>query len=293
TDRSQIVPPEGVPLYFEVSTVGARLGAQIIDILLGTVFAISLVGTLDLLIDAPFTLLVTIWALVFFFIRAPYYVLTELLWSGRTFGKKLLKLRVVSVDGRSLAPYAVVLRNLMKEAEIFVPGTMLLVVSELDPITTLILMVWVGILLAVPLTNRRRQRLGDLVAGTYVVQEPVALLMPDLAAAPAARFSFHPHQLDHYGAFELQTLEKVLHASERADMNIEARARQDGTLALIVERIRTRIDYADAVPPRDHKAFLRDFYAAQRMHLESRQLMGDRRADKHHRETPASAGNGG
>ncbi|MEO1467613.1 MAG: RDD family protein, partial [Pseudomonadota bacterium] len=269
-------------------SLGARLAAQLADILVCGIGTLALVLTLAVLLDAPDTALITVGALLFLFIRAPYYVAAELAWAGRTLGKRAVGLRVISADGRSLSTHAVVLRNLMKEAEVFVPGTMLVALPAVDSVTALVTLTWIAIVLAIPLTSRRRQRLGDILAGTCVIDEPTALLLPDLAERPATRFAFQPHHLDHYGAYELQTLESVLRAAGRSG-TIADHARRDTTLALIVGKIRARIDYPEAVAERDHQAFLGDFYAAQRLHLESRQLMGDARADKHHRSAGEAA----
>lgn len=282
------MPPEGVPLTFRTASLGARLAAQLADILVCGIGTLALVLTLAVLLDAPDTALITVGALLFLFIRAPYYVAAELAWAGRTLGKRAVGLRVISADGRSLSTHAVVLRNLMKEAEVFVPGTMLVALPAVDSVTALVTLTWIAIVLAIPLTSRRRQRLGDILAGTCVIDEPTALLLPDLAERPATRFAFQPHHLDHYGAYELQTLESVLRAAGRSG-TIADHARRDTTLALIVGKIRARIDYPEAVAERDHQAFLGDFYAAQRLHLESRQLMGDARADKHHRSAGEAA----
>src|SRR3546814_12824423 len=68
---------------------------------------------------------VAVGALLFFAIRTPYYVASELLWNGQTLGKRMHGLRVVAVDGRGLTPPAVVGPNLRKEAAVFVPRTWL------------------------------------------------------------------------------------------------------------------------------------------------------------------------
>ncbi|MEM6972967.1 MAG: RDD family protein [Pseudomonadota bacterium] len=278
----EVIPPEGVPLSLTIASMGARFGAQLFDLLLTGLASVALVIAIALLVDASWNLIGGLLALLFFFVRAPYYVATELIYGGRTPGKRLMRLRVISADGRSLATYAVVLRNLMKEAEVFVPGTLLLIVSAQDPVSAILMLSWIVIVLAIPLCNKRRQRLGDIIARTIVVEEPQALLMPELAERQKARFSFQPHHLDHYGAYELQTLERVLRAATEW-RGKSAQIRRDNTLAVIVGKIRARTDYVEPVAEADHLAFLEDFYAAQRQHLEARQLMGERRADKHHR----------
>src|SRR3546814_9041735 len=106
----------------------------------------------------------------------------------------------------------------MKEAEVFVPGTWLLLGGG-DPWSDSVVLAWVAVLVAVPRFNARRQRIGDMIAGTIVIRQPQAVLLPDLTARPAAehnRFVFDSTQLDHYGRYELQTLEQVLQAETRA-----------------------------------------------------------------------------
>ncbi len=281
------LPPEGVALRFQVAGLGARFGAQLLDLLLTGLFAVAVMVLLAVTEITPWTATVTIGALVFFFIRAPYYVAAELLWNGQTLGKRISRLRVVSADGRSLRPYSVTVRNLMKEVEVFMPGTALLMIERLSIAEALLLIAWITILLAVPLTNRRRQRLGDMVAGTYVIVQPKAVLLPDLAARPAAgtgeRFSFLNHQLDHYGAYELQTLERVLQVDERRYTR-ELRRRHERNMAAIAERIRAKIEYTGAVAPGEVRDFLEAFYRAQRQYLEARRLFGDAREDKFHRQ---------
>lgn len=278
-------PPEGVVLNFQVAGLGSRFAAQFLDILLTSFLIFGIMILLAVLEIASWTFLSALGALLFFFMRAPYYIVTEILWNGQTLGKRIAKLRVVSADGRTLRPYAVAVRNLMKEMEVFVPGTALFMIQGLGFFEAVILLVWIAVLLAVPLTNRRRQRLGDMVAGTYVIYQPKAVLMPDMAqAAPAPqedRFSFLAHQLDHYGAFELQTLEKVLQTDTKA-YSATMRQRHTNNVAAIVEKIRTKIEFTDPVPAEDREAFLRAFYRAQRKHLETRRLFGDAREDKFH-----------
>ncbi|MEM9044594.1 MAG: RDD family protein [Pseudomonadota bacterium] len=287
----QLMSPEGVTLRFEIASVGVRIGAQLVDILLTSLAAFAFVVLLafsDLTIPSTVT---AVAAMVFLFIRIPYYVLSELAWNGQTVGKRMMQIKVVSNDGGPLTTYALVVRNLMKEAEVFLPGTLLLTLNQDDLVQSAISLAWVTGVLLVPLLNKRRRRLGDLIAGTYVVHLPKPILLADLAQqhrpAPTAaeEFVFLSHQLDHYGIYELQTLEKVVRAQSK---NLAGTAEQNrrATEAKIVESIRKKVDYADAVPEADHQRFLRAFYNAQRGHLEQRQLFGEQRANKFYKEDP-------
>lgn len=281
TREVTFTPPEGVPIRFTIATGGARVGAQLLDLILtwtaGILFVLG-VAYLNLIsFNAFFTLL----SLLMFLLRVPYYVLAELVWNGRTPGKRITGIRVISANGRRLTPWQIVARNVMKEVEFFTPLTLLFAAAS-DSLGTWgiwILLVWVSVVTIVPLVNRRRQRLGDMIAGTLVVDMPKALLLPDLTAATSRtavdRFAFLPHHLDHYGRRELQVLEDVLRDPGNGPKSWEE-------LGTITEAILRKIGYADPVLPSERREFLMAFYRAQREHLESRRLFGDRREDKFH-----------
>lgn len=290
-----VLPPEGVPLRFEIAGLAARGSAQAIDLILTVLFALALTLTLNAIVGGVGAAVLAIGSLIFFLIRAPYYAATELLWNGQTLGKRLLGLRVISAGGGGLTAFQAVARNLMKELEVFGPLTALLA-GATGWISALILMAWVALVLFFPFFNRRRQRLGDLMADTYVIVQPQTLLPPDLAAAPAPaaeRFPFQQRHLEQYGAYELQVLEQVLQAEPPESAEASAQERWRAGLAAITEKVRAKIDYEARVAPGDEPDFLRAFYTAQRAFLETRRLFGDARADKHHRrDAEAEAGPG-
>ncbi len=286
---AELLPPEGVPVRFAVASLGARFGAQIVDVLLTAVAigllvwflaASGLVGP-----EAIFALA----ALLFFAMRVPYYVATELMWNGQTIGKRLMGLRVISGDGRSLSAHAVTLRNLMKEMEVFVPGTYLFASAFLSWEMRLALVIWIAILILVPMRSPRNRRFGDILANTLVVELPKAVLLPDLArqaaagTTKAASSRFLPNQLDHYGRYELQTLESLLQVRPEK-LDSRALANHKATVIKVAATIAKRIEYTDPIPDAEARTFLAEFYAAQRAHLESRRLFGDAREDKFHRE---------
>jgi len=276
---ANILPPEAVPIRLEIASGGARFGAQALDILItfGGLFllfwALIWANVLD------WSMLATLFFLLVFLIRVPYYILSELVWNGRTIGKRIVRIKVISADGQRLTPHQIVARNLMKEVEVFMPATTLLSGSFQSGWVGLALTLWMVLVLCVPLFNKRRQRLGDMIAGTLVVDQPTAVLLPDLAATQGTTgvgFVFQPEQLDVYGRFELQTLEQILRNRPKTE---EQRRR----VSDVVHTIRRKIKFEEDVAARDEWDFLTDFYRQQREFLESRHLFGDTREDKFHK----------
>lgn len=89
-----------------------------------------------------------------------YFSLWEFLTGGRSPGKYLVGLRVVSFDGRPLSIRAVGVRNLMRVADLLPAGYT------------------VGLCALV--ISKRTQRLGDQVAGTLVIRTERVQLEPEL-----------------------------------------------------------------------------------------------------------------
>ncbi|MDR9772821.1 RDD family protein [Rhizobium hidalgonense] len=278
----QFIPPEGVPITFAIGSIGSRLGAQILDIIFTAIliftcgFVIAFTGILPSNVEAMLIILLG------FLVRTPYYILSELIWNGRTLGKKITGIRVINASGRRLTPHQVTARNLMKEVEIFGPMSLLASIEYQSAWENGLAGAWLLVVVIVPLANRRRQRLGDIIAGTLVIDNPRSVLLSDLALTPAsassqAAFDFQPEHLDVYGKYELQTLEDVLRDSTKTSNHKE--------IEQIVRTITRRIRYEDSVKSGQELLFLNDFYRAQREHLESLKLFGTLRENKYHEDT--------
>lgn len=281
----EVTPPEGVPVRFEIATLGARFGAQLADI--GLTVGATLTLTLGLLLLAPVLgeVVSVVFALLMLLIRAPYYIISELFWNGQTLGKRATRLRVISADGRGLTTHGVVIRNLMKEVEVFMPGSLLLASSGLGWFWSLVLLLWIAIVLGVPLFNRQRARIGDMLGNTIVVHAPRPVLLPDLADNTRSdEFVFSNEHLEHYGRFELETLETLLRKHPEDDAKSP-----DQSIIAVAGQIIRKIGFADPVPDDRALSFLHAFYRAQRSFLENKQVYGDVRDDKHHNQKTDTA----
>lgn len=271
-------PPENVPIGFGLAALGTRFGAQLLDIVItygGVLLFLLVLLWIDVLSWAA---LASLFVLLIFLIRIPYYVLSELVWNGRTLGKRITRIRVISANGRRLTPHQITARNLMKEIEIFTPISMLFAFNKTTGVTSIVLLVWLLIIVIVPLANKRRQRLGDIIAGTLVVERPRPILLPDLATiaeTSQSGYEFRAEHLDVYGRYELQTLEEILRAPPTS---AETRKR----VSEVAQTILRKIGYDENVPGNREWDFLLAFYRQQREYLENRHLFGDSRENKFH-----------
>lgn len=270
-DRA-LVTPEGVVLNVRLASASARAGALIVDLSLMLV-------TLGLLTWASFALwssgtaggiAAILWMLGFFALRNFYFIAFESGPRAATIGKRLVKLRVVARDGGRLTTGAVVARNMMREVELMLPLTMLaMAMAEGGGGGTLSFgLAWAAIFLFLPLFNRDRLRAGDIVAGTWVVENERRKIGIDLIDAVEANGdapSFSAEELAVYGTFELHKLEAVL------------RQNNDAAIEAVAATIRGKLGRTDRG---DDRVFLEAYYAALRGELEGGLLMGKRKADK-------------
>ncbi len=161
-NRVTLQTPESVELEFTLAGIGNRAYALLIDYvvsgLLITVFliawayfSIQLYSIVENWLGTNNQLgqwLIAIPILTSFFIYVGYFVFFEALWQGQTPGKRYVKIRVIRDDGRPISLQQSTLRALLRPIDdTFFIGVFLIVLSK------------------------REKRLGDMVAGTLVIQE--------------------------------------------------------------------------------------------------------------------------
>lgn len=276
--QRSLVTPEGIDLRLEIASVGQRLGALIIDmmIIVGVIivftiaagFAFGSVGRAGEMIGV-------IWLLGLFLLRNGYFLAFEMSARAATPGKRAMGLRVASRDGGRLRFEAIFTRNVLRELELFLPLSVMLAGPlsgsgrNIDGWIYVLGLIWCAVFVFLPLFNADKLRAGDLVAGTWVLRTPKQKLLRDMAddnAAHQPNLAFTPAQLDAYGIKELQVLEQVL------------RTRDKPTVRAVADRIAGKIAYSRGDV--SDLEFLRAYYHAVRGRLESRLLLGRRRKDK-------------
>lgn len=286
----QIVTPEGVPLQFTLASGGDRAAAFVLDFLFLVVALAVMAIVITMTGGGPW--MNAFLMIAIFVIRNFYFVIFETRWQGLTPGKRIIGIRVVDARGGQLDAGAILARNLVREVEVWQPMMLLLASDQIWPDAPgwakAVAALWVFVFAFMPLFNKDRLRMGDIIGGTRVVVQPKTLLLPDLADAvaapppmpgwappqPGAMFTFTAEQLDVYGIFELQVLEGVLRSESGTVAHHEA-------ITTVAAKIHAKIDYRQPVPVQAHERFLRDFYTALRAHLEKKMLFGHRKEDKH------------
>ena len=286
----EIVTPEGIPVRFTLARAGDRAAAFLLDVLLQVVLAVAILWGVAVAVGGAGTWLTAVIVVVAFLLLNFYFAFFEVRWQGTTPGKRRVGIRVIDARGGKLETSAVLARNLIRELEVWTPLRFLLASSLVWPEAPgwarLLAGAWAFLFLFMPVFNKDRLRVGDMIAGTRVVLHPRAVLMPDLvdesaaapaqaagapARAPAAAHVFSDAQLGIYGIYELQVLEGVLRISPGDSAHLEA-------VRTVAEKVRNKIRYEGRVT--DDERFLREFYVAQRAHLEQKMLFGQRRQDK-------------
>lgn len=150
-----ITTTQNVKLFFTPATIGERMLAYGVDLLIKIAYAIvilvlySYLGSIKNIIDNHDDVSI---ALIFLFsLPLIFYTLAfETLMEGQTLGKKLLKIKVVKIDGYQAGFIDFLTRWVFSIVDIqigFVAGLIAMVVTK------------------------HTQRLGDLAAGTAVITE--------------------------------------------------------------------------------------------------------------------------
>lgn len=225
-DRLTFGTPEGVDLELSLAGLGSRFTAVLIDLLIKAAI-IGLVA-IGLIATGTGELALAIFATVAFLVIWLYDVLFEVLAAGRTPGKRVMKLRVVSSQGQPIGLRASLVRNLLR----FVDGPLSAYLA--GPVSILV--------------SANNQRLGDHAAGSLVLRDrragdPVADSTPWAQRAPGAA------DVSAVSAEDLATVRTFL--ERRWSLESHARAMLAANLA---ERLQPRV--AGAPPDGSPEAFL-------------------------------------
>jgi uncharacterized RDD family membrane protein YckC len=152
---ADVETPEHVRFSYQVAGPSKRAVAYLIDGVIRFLIAavVLVVGSIAGAVDEEGLggMSAGLMLVMMFVLEWGYFTFFETVWSGRTPGKKAMRIRVVREGGHPLSFVDSILRNLLRAADFLPLGYAIgLLVMGRDP---------------------RFRRLGDLVAGTMVVSE--------------------------------------------------------------------------------------------------------------------------
>lgn len=267
TSRLEFETPENIRVAYEPAGLGTRYMAWILDsIILSGLIAVTfiLAVVFGVMTDTTFReaaraiegldgssksepgaeslrfleyfigLAILVWGLGSF----AYFACSELWLRGQSLGKRAMGLRVVRIDGFSLDPSGVFVRNIFR------------VIDQLPP-------VWL-----VPLLSKRSQRLGDMVAGTTVIvdrPQKLSQVRQLLADAPVAdaQFTFDVPTLKRARSQDFEAIEKILERWSALTVS-QQDALLNQLMPSLVERLKT-----DPPLPAERVVYLQDLLAAE------------------------------
>jgi uncharacterized RDD family membrane protein YckC len=148
-----VVTPEAVVLDFRAAGLGSRTLAKMIDLLIQffALFAtLFIVGAVAFASESAAIVLIIVLLFVVFY---GYSTILETWWNGRTIGKRIFNIRVITTEGGPVRFRHAAIRSMIGTFDFFFPAP--------------------GGLIAVSfaLLTKRSQRLGDLAAGTIVIRD--------------------------------------------------------------------------------------------------------------------------
>lgn len=149
-DRITLAGAEGLDLEVVLAGLGSRVAAALLDLVLQVLAILTLAFLGGLFGDAG-VVLVSVGG---FLVMLGYPVLAEAFAGGQTVGKRALGLAVVRLDGAPVTFLGASIRNVLRVIDVL-PGTYLVGAVAI-------------------FVSPRNQRVGDIAAGTLVVQRPRA-----------------------------------------------------------------------------------------------------------------------
>ncbi|MDX2111656.1 MAG: RDD family protein [Verrucomicrobiota bacterium] len=147
--RFAIETDEGVRIEYDLASPVRRMLAILVDLCCISALNSAITTLLMLFAIISSSTASALAIILQFVVTIGYGIVLEWSWQGQTVGKRLLRLRVMDMNGRKLVPEQVVLRNLLRVIDMM-PGVYLFGGT-------------------VAFLNRNAQRLGDIAAGTVVI----------------------------------------------------------------------------------------------------------------------------
>jgi uncharacterized RDD family membrane protein YckC len=163
-----ITTSQNIELEYDLASLGERIVATIIDlvIMVGYVIVIGMFANLSDGLDYKYG-----WVYLFIFLPVTFYsLLSETFLNGQSVGKKVMGIKVISLNGNPASFGQYLIRWLFRLVDLWI-GSFVLAI----------------ILIAV---SEKHQRVGDIVAGTTVVRTRPRMALQETLYTPVADINY-------------------------------------------------------------------------------------------------------
>jgi uncharacterized RDD family membrane protein YckC len=162
-----------VDIDYPVAGLGERIVARLIDlgIFIGLYIVFVLLAAIGLLSSSPSIILTLV--IIYFASFVFYHLICEIFMNGQSIGKRIMKIKVISLDGSQASIGQYFIRWLFRLVDLYLTAQ-------------------VGGLICIAASDKK-QRIGDIVAGTAVIK-----------TSPQADFNhiaFHPVEEEYIPVF--------------------------------------------------------------------------------------------
>ncbi|MCE3281191.1 MAG: hypothetical protein K0S44_3382 [Bacteroidetes bacterium] len=199
-DNIQIQTTQNVDIEYEVASIGDRILATLLDYLffLGYILLLFLIVKLAPSVNSINQIILLIGILPVIF----YDLLCETFMEGRSFGKMIMKIKVVKVDGTQANFGAYLIRWLFRiiDTRLFMGGLALITI----------------------MLNGKGQRLGDMAAGTTVIKLKQKVKLSDtILSAVKPEYHIVFNEVQRLSDNDISIIKEVIEMSRRTN-NSEA-----------------------------------------------------------------------
>ena len=166
----RITTSQNIDIDYEIAGVGPRILARILDGLLFFVIVMAAViaGIISHMEDVGGIVAIVIFVVLYVF----YDLLCEIFMNGQSIGKKIMKIKVISLDGGRPSVGQYMLRWLFRIVDFSLTGGLCALISAA--------------------VSEKNQRVGDMVAGTALIRTSPNTKMKDIAFAPPEDEGYNP-----------------------------------------------------------------------------------------------------
>jgi len=236
----RIITTQNVELEYELASLGTRIGAYVIDMIIQTGLGIMFYLLTQLYassVDSSYVnendWFIVLFILPYLFV-AFYSLLCESVLNGQTVGKLLLKTRVVKLDGSQPTFGAYLLRWLLGIVDFGLCSGLIALITFLS--------------------NKHGQRLGDIAAGTTIISIKPRVSVEEVTAPniPLNYLPIYP-EVTQLSDRDITIINDVIHTSAKQD--------NEQAVAALAEKLKQTLSISSSLSDMAFiQTIVRDYY---------------------------------